>query len=1186
MVDDLIRHLFFNAAKLIEEQIPLFVKLAISSLVLGFIQMYCLNLSSRRQGQRIRLLFFQSVLRQDASWYDSQASGSLISLVSTSVPQIQAGLGNRVGSFVRDFVLFVGCLIMAYIKGWKLALVASSMIPLIIISFAVLGFSLNHFNNREIRAYSRAGGISGEILSSIRTVFAYGAQEYSCKRYTEQLFKAERTGIKKSMALGAANGFVSFSIFSAAALVLWYGITLVRTERFSSGTVILVVVSIIISSISMGKALPEIEAIGRALSAAKKVYPIIDRVPGVNVASDGDMLPDLKGKIEFKNVSFAYPTRPAVRILKDFNLTIEPGQKVAIVGLSGSGKSTAIHLLQRFYDPESGEVLLDDHNVRNLHLGWLRQQLGVVAQEADLFSGTVADNIRLGLVNASDEEVEEAATLASAHDFIMNLPQGYDTWLDDGGAKLSGGQRQRISIARALIRKPKILLLDEATSALDTRSERAVQRALDAACAGRSVIMVAHRLTTVRNADKIIVMQEGEVVESGTHEELKRAKGRYWKMLQAQNLADDGKTGSTSSKSDDELQPLKADVIKRKMNEYDGEYVNNENLDDSTYVQEVKEEEYVVKPSLSLKEKFPMFAALSLNKPEYPYLFVGLLMAIAVGIIEPLFALVYSEMFDIFKHILRPNKMQSRANELALSMIFLGAMRMIATFFQRTFLGISGEKLTKRVRGLLFKSILKQEIAWFDQHENQPGILTASLAADAPSLEKISGSQLGVMVEATCLVIVSLAIACKFSWQLTLVNLAFFPFLVLTSVLQLKDVSSSEESKLAAGVSIAQETLNSHRTVMAFGLENYFFERYAEKSGRKIPVLDWSNIFFSIVSTVAQSMQYFQMATSFYVGATLLRRKEIGTFTVFRVFTMISFSAQGVGRAASFLPDLKSANTGARKIMQILRRKTQMPIDEGDEPDTPFSGAIEFRNLHFAYPDRKSTQVLQGFDHNVTSGSSVALVGQSGCGKSTILQLILRFYESQDISEESGIFMDGQNIKHLAPRWIRSHIGVVFQQSDLFDMTIRENIAFGDLTRELSMEEIIAAARVAKIHDFIMSLPEGYETTVGIRGSQLSGGQRQRLAIARAVVRKPTLLLLDEATSALDAENERAVQDALNETISSASMTCLVVAHRLSTVEACDCVVVVQDGRKAESGPPQDLLRAKGVFYALHSAAA
>uniref|UniRef100_A0A0V0J2F1 ABC transporter domain-containing protein n=1 Tax=Schistocephalus solidus TaxID=70667 RepID=A0A0V0J2F1_SCHSO len=431
----------------------------------------------------------------------------------------------------------------------------------------------------------------------------------------------------------------------------------------------------------MGKALPEIEAIARALSAAEKVYPIIDRIPNVDIASDGNMLPELKGKIEFKNLSFAYPTRPTVQILKDFNLTVEPGQKVAIVGLSGSGKSTAIHLLQRFYDPASGEVLLDDHNVQNLHLGWLRQQLGVVAQEADIFTGTVADNIRIGSIDASDEEIEAAAILANAHEFIMKFPQGYDTWLDEGGAKLSGGQRQRIAIARALVRKPKILLLDEATSALDTRSERAVQQALDTACAGRSVIMVAHRLTTVRNADKIVVMQEGEVVETGTHDELKQAKGRYWKMLQAQNLANDDNTDTDLCKSDEGQEKSQVDMIKKKVDD-----CTEENNGGEAGGEDMVEEECMVKPSLSLKERFPMFAALRLNRPEYPYLFIGLLMAIAVGIIEPLFALVYSEMFEIFKHILRPKKMQARANELALGMLFLGAMRMIATFFQVWFI--------------------------------------------------------------------------------------------------------------------------------------------------------------------------------------------------------------------------------------------------------------------------------------------------------------------------------------------------------------------------------------------------------------------------------------------------------------------------------------------------------------------
>nr|CDS29070.1 ATP binding cassette subfamily B (MDR:TAP) [Hymenolepis microstoma] len=1176
MVDKLILN-FLNAANLIEEQISLFVYLAISSLVLGFIQMYFLTLSSKRQARRIRLLFFNSMIRQDAGWMDSNASGSLISLISSSLPEIQGGIGNRVGSFVRDSVLFLGCIIMAFVKGWKLALAATLSLPFVGASFGLLAFALKYFNNKEIQAYSQAGGIAGEVLSSIRTVFAYGGQKKTYHRYAGELYKAERTGIRKGMAIGAGNGFVSLSIFSAAALLLWFGITLVRTERFSNGTVILVVVSIIISSIAVGKALPEIEALARAVTAARKVYTIIDRVPAINVGQTGEVIEDFRGKIEFKNVDFTYPSRPDVPILKDFNLTIEAGQKIAFVGFSGSGKSTAIHLIQRLYDATSGSVFIDGIPIQELDVNWLRSQIGTVSQEATLFTGTIADNIQMGNLDASMSEIIQAAELSEADEFINRLPEGYDTWLNEGGAKLSGGQRQRLAIARALVRNPKILLLDEATSALDTRTEKSVQRSLDQAGFGRTVLMVAHRLTTVREADLIVVMKDGIIIEQGTHDDLRDRKGQYYKMLQAQGLLKEeaAKTEAAAASLAD-LEKMGVKFFTDKRDEY------NDFPEKSVSESEADEKE--VKTKL-FRRKYPMLQALKLNKPEYPYLFLGLLMAVAVSIIEAIFALVYSDMFDLALMVFTPNKMQRQANTLAITMVVLGVLRMIATFIQRTMLGIAGERLTRRVRGMLFKSILKQEIAWFDKSENQPGVLTARLAADAPSLEKISGTQLGVMLEATCLVIVSLAIACTYSWQLTLVNLAFFPFLVLASVLQLKDLSSSERKKHMAGVSIAQEAINAHRVLTSFGLENYYSQLFLKKCGQKVPYIDLPNLFFSLVSTIAQSMQYFQMAASFKVGAILLRQRRIGVFTVFRVFTLISFSAQGVGRAASFLPDLKSANAGAKEIMSFIERPSEMEVESGEHPSEPFTGKIEFKGVRFAYPDRKYVKVLEGFDHTVESGTSVALVGQSGCGKSTILQLIERFYDV-DNPEKSGegVFMDGKNVKMIAPEWIRSQIGVVLQNSDLFDISVKENIAFGDCSREVPMSEVIEAAQIANIHDFITSLPLGYETRVGIQGSQLSGGQKQRIAIARALVRKPALLLLDEATSALDAENERDVQQALSETITKAKMTCVVVAHRLSTVEACDTVVVIDRGQKIECGPPQALLQGRGAFYALHSA--
>ncbi|KAM7540234.1 hypothetical protein Aperf_G00000040605 [Anoplocephala perfoliata] len=1176
MPDRIVLNLF-NAAPIIEEQVPIFIYLALSSLILGFVQMYFLTLSSKRQAKRIRLLFFDSLIRQDPGWMDSNASGTLISLLSTNLPEIQGGIGNRVGSFVRDSVVFLGCIIIAFMKGWKLALVAVAALPLVFVSFGFLAFSLRYFNNKEIKTYSQAGAIAGEVFASIRTVFAYGGQEKTYQRYTSELYKAEHTGIRKGMAVGAGNGFISLSIFSSAAVILWYGITLVRNERLSIGTVILVVVSMIISSIAVGKALPEIEALSRAVTAGRKVYAIIDRVPSIDIEKHGRILENFKGEIEFKNINFSYPTRPDVPILKNFNLTIKAGQKVALVGWSGSGKSTAIHLIQRLYDVQAGDVLVDGVRIQDLDVSWLRSQIGTVSQEATLFTGTIADNIRMGNRKASMDEIIEAAELSGAAEFIRRIPDGYDTWLNEGGAKLSGGQRQRIAIARALVRKPKILLLDEATSALDTRTEKSVQRSLDHAGEGRTVLMVAHRLTTVREADLIVVMRDGKIIEKGTHDALRRKQGQYYRMLNAQGLLREETIRPGKNADKVELENLGVEFFTDKCKDFDN---ISEHMDDKSEADVKKEVE-----SKLFKKKYPIFQALRLNTPEYPYLFLGLLMAITVSVLESLFALVYSDMFDLTVMIFTPNKMQNKASKLAITMIVLGIMRMVATFIQRTMLGIAGERLTRRVRAMLFKSVLKQEMEWFDKPENESGVLTARLAADAPSLEKTSGTQLGVMVEASCLVIVPLAIAYKFSWKLTLINLAFFPFLILASILQLKDLSGSERKNCMAGVRITQEIISAHRVMTSFGLEGYYSNLFGKNCGQKIPIIDWPNIFFSTVSTIAQSMQYFQMAASFSYGATLLRQREIGTFTVFRVFTIIGFSAQGVSRAASFLPDLKSANDGAQQIVALLKRQSKMDVDDGEVPSIPFSGKIEFKDVEFAYPDRKSVKVLEGFDHVVKPGTSVALVGQSGCGKSTILQLIERFYDADNAEEDDeGVFFDGMNVKSLAPSWIRKHIGVVLQNCDLFDLSIRENIAFGDCSRDIPMDEIIEAAKIANIHEFITSLPMGYDARVGIQGSQLSGGERQRIAIARALVRKPSLLLLDEATSALDVESERDVQQALTGTIAEAKMTCVVVAHRLSTVEACDMVVVIDRGQKIECGPPGALLRAGGAFCALHSA--
>ncbi|VDL58359.1 unnamed protein product, partial [Hymenolepis diminuta] len=303
------------------------------------------------------------------------------------------------------------------------------------------------------------------------------------------------------------------------------------------------------------------------------------------------------------------------------------------------------------------------------------------------------------------------------------------------------------------------------------------------------------------------------------------------------------------------------------------------------------------------------------------------------------------------------------------------------------------------------------------------------------------------------------------------------------------------------------------------------------------------------------------------------------------IFSAVNFAAQGLGRAATYAPDFTQAAQKIKKTLKTIHRKSRMDVDEGEFPLEPPKGKFEFRNVHFRYPTRRKNRILRNFTHTVEPGTSTAMVGSSGCGKSTVLQLVQRLYDVDDRGDGSGIFLDGRDLRSLAPTWIREHIGVVSQEPNLFNLSIKENIAYG-CKDEPPMEEIIEAAKQANIHEFISTLPDGYDTNVGTGGSQLSGGQKQRVAIARALIRKPKILLLDEATSALDVDSERIVQQTLDEAMHEANggRTCFVVAHRLTTVMNCDEIVVIMGGRRVEYGPPNLLLQQKGAFYELHNA--
>ncbi|CAF2118380.1 unnamed protein product, partial [Rotaria magnacalcarata] len=512
-------------------------------IVVGYFQVALWSIACERQTRRLREILFRSILSKEMAYFDTNKSGQLSTRLADDVNKVHDGIGDKVGSALQFIASFIVGLILGFVKGWKLTLALLSVSPVLVVSAAILTRITATMTSQELKAYAKAGAIAEEVFSSIRTVFAFNGAAYESTRYEKHLRSAKISGIRKGGLNGVLMGIVWCMIFCTYALGFWYGAKLVREDNFSVGGILIVFFSMITAMFGLGQAAPHLQSVAQARGAAYILWKIIDTPSKIFCDSKKQIQSnDILGDIKFSNVHFSYPSRSDVSVLNGLSFTVQRGETTALVGSSGCGKSTCVQLLQRFYDPTEGSiefdgtVEIDGTPVNRYNLGWLRERIGVVSQEPILFQTTIRENIRFGKTNATQEEIEQAAKMANAHDFINDLPQKYETLVGERGAQLSGGQKQRIAIARALIRNPRILLLDEATSALDRESERIVQDALDRASRGRTTIVIAHRLSTIVNASKIIVLNAGSVVEEGNHETLMNAKGAYYGLVEAQNI--------------------------------------------------------------------------------------------------------------------------------------------------------------------------------------------------------------------------------------------------------------------------------------------------------------------------------------------------------------------------------------------------------------------------------------------------------------------------------------------------------------------------------------------------------------------------------------------------------------------------------------------------------------------------
>ncbi|KAF9014658.1 Multidrug resistance protein 1, partial [Haplosporangium bisporale] len=803
----------------------------------------------------------------------------------------------------------------------------------------------------------------------------------------------------------------------------------------------------------------------------------------------------------------------------------------------------------------------------------------------------------------TDKEIEAACRLSNAHDFIFKLPHKYNTMVGEKGALLSGGQKQRIAIARALIKNPSILLLDEATSALDTESERIVQAALDNAASGRSTIVIAHRLSTIMNADLIYVMDKGVVLESGTHESLMALGGVYNEFVAKQQLKSGGKDTPVDDNDDDNDNVYEPEKISPHINIVDnlppkntrkaGTFLRRLSSQHSTHsdksaegaialtIPETEDERLAREKKEAARKlklaKAPIGRTIQYVRQDWVLCLLGCFFAIIQGALFPGFSQIFSRALNTLVDSKNPD-FTKNANHYALLFFIVAFVGFIGFCGGMVCFLIVGERVTRRMRYLSYKAILSQEMAFFDRPENSTGALASRLATDAQQMFDMVSQVILTTVSAISTISVGLGFAFAATWQMTLIILAAVPVIGLGQYLELAALTGFGEKTRKAyerSGQVAGEAIANIRTVVSLAKEDRFESRYLEVTRQPHKYAMNKAIYASFGFAMSQGVSYWSYSIGFYGGYRLVQAGIIDWSQMFNCMFGIVFMAMSLGHITAELPKYAKGKQSAINIYELFDKDTTIDADcDGIKLDS-IQGSLALQKVDFNYPTRPDIEIFKGVDIKVKPSQTVALVGPSGCGKSTVIALLERWYET----DGGKVVIDGYDVRDLQLHNIRDHMALVGQEPVLFDMSIKDNILYGLAEGEGTMEQVEEAAKLANIHNFVSSLPNGYATSVGDKGSQLSGGQKQRIAIARALIRNPKVLLLDEATSALDSESEKLVQEALDK--ARYGRTTIVIAHRLSTIQDADLILVVKDGQIVESGRHYELIEVGGVYAEL-----
>ena len=1098
------------------------------------------NRTAARVQQALRAKLYDKIAMLGPSWFAGERTGGHVQSVVDGVEHLQVFFGRYVPQLTTAALTPI--IIFLFIAWWDVP------VATVMLCFALFGlfapwsfYGLDRKASRGRQVAFRA--FSAEFLDSIQglaTLKAFGQS----RAYGRELAKKARALSNTTMWLTTTGlmtrGVIDMAIALGAAAALGLGAYRVSHGEMSLQALLIV----LMAGTEVFRPLRDLRAVlhegmvGQAAGIA--INELLEKEAPVP-ATITRRVQGLTPTVEFETVQFSYPGGRGIA-LDGISFALKAGDRVAVVGSSGSGKSTIARLLLRLYDPQGGTVKLGGVDLRSLDPEQARSMIAVVQQDTYLFHGTVEQNIRLGKEHATPAEIEAAARAADAHEFIMALPNGYRTMIGERGARLSGGQRQRLAIARALLRDAPILILDEALSSVDAETEATIQKALDRLMVGRTTLILAHRLSSVIGADRILVVEQGHVVESGSHDVLIRRDGAYRRLMGAQAAERAAYAESETLLEGHERQEATAVEAQD-----DGESSD----------------------SILRVDRLPWGTTLgwllAMIAPWWRRL--GITMFAGIGRVATFISV------GVFSALSVAAVKHGGNYETPLLFLLVAApISGLLAWCEAWLAHDMAYRLLAEMRINLFQKLDDLAPAYLVRRRS--GDLVSLATQDIETVESFFAHTITPTIVAILIPTAVVATLAWFGWQTALVLLPFLLYVGLTPIFVRRRVDRlGAEAREGLGRMTAHVT----DTIQGLGELVAFQAVPARRTDFLRLVADYHKLRLTAYRDLSLQSAMLEIATGLgglsvaVMGAWLAANGHLEP-TILPLLTLLSVAAfLPVSEIAYVSRQLADTFASAHRLQKVHSEK--VAVSDGPlAPAPPVSGGSSIRmvSVSFAYPGSPRA-AISAVDLEIKPGTTLALVGPSGSGKTTLANLMLRFWDPS----QGTIVLDGVDLRQYQLDHLRGRIALVAQDTYLFNDSLRANVKLA--RPDASEDDIRAAIERAALSDFVATLPEGLDTRVGERGVQLSGGQRQRVSIARAFLKNAPVLILDEATSHLDTVSEAQVHQALSALMQ--DRTTIVIAHRLSTVRDADLVAVLDHGKLAESGT-HDQLVARGGLYA------